>query len=94
MIMACIMSALGIVLTKLISKQVEKLIILFYLGAATSICGLLGLFFFGKPSFPGPRDWTLSVAIGLLGMLQQYILVWAVQVTVMLSHFVLVDSIH
>ena len=74
------MSAFGIVLTKLISKQVEKLIILFYLGVATSFCGVIGLFLFGKPTIPGPRDWTLSVAIALLGMLQQYILVWAVQV--------------
>ena len=74
------MSAMGIVLTKLVSKQVEKLIILFYLGIATSLCGVTGLFLFGKPSLPGPRDWTMSVAIALLGMLQQYILVWAVQV--------------
>jgi len=76
---ACGMSALGIVLTKLISKEVEKLIILFYLGLATATCGSVGLFVFGQPSLPGARDWILAVAIGLLGMVQQYILVWAVQ---------------
>jgi len=76
---ACGLSALGIVLTKLISKQVEKLIILFYLGLATTLCGSVGLFVFGHPSLPGARDWVLAVVIGLLGMVQQYILVWAVQ---------------
>ena len=59
----------------------EKLIILFYLGLATTLCGSVGLFVFGHPSLPGARDWVLSVVIGLLGMVQQYILVWAVQVS-------------
>ena len=59
--------------------QVEKLIILFYLGLATATCGSVGLFVFGRPSVPGARDWVLAVSIGLLGMVQQYILVWAVQ---------------
>ena len=60
---------------------VEKLIILFYLGLATATCGPVGLFVFGRPSVPGARDWVLAVVIGLLGMVQQYILVWAVQVS-------------
>merc|ERR1719427_267912 len=47
---ACFMSALGIVLTKLISKEVEKLVILFWLGVASSVCGSLGLVMFGQPS--------------------------------------------
>ena len=77
---ACLMSALGIVLTKLISRQVEKLVILFYLGVAAAVCGGVGLFMFGSPSIPDTRDWILAIAIALLGMIQQYILVWAVQV--------------
>ena len=40
---ACLMSAMGIILTKLISKEVEKVIILFYLGLATATCGSIGL---------------------------------------------------
>jgi len=36
---ACFMSATGLVLTKLIAKQVEKTTILFYLGVASFICG-------------------------------------------------------
>ena len=74
------MSALGIVLTKLISKKVEKLIILFYLGVASSMCGSIGLFTLGHPSCPGLDEWVLAVTIGILGLVQQYVLVWAVQV--------------
>ena len=77
---ACMMSALGIVLTKLISKKVEKLIILFYLGVASSLCGAIGLFTFGQPSIPAYNEWILAIIIGLLGLIQQYVLVWAVQV--------------
>jgi len=76
---ACLMSALGIVLTKFISKKVEKLIILFYLGVASSMCGSIGLFTFGHPSCPGLDEWVLAIIIGLLGLVQQYVLVWAVQ---------------
>ena len=54
---------------------------MFYLGLATATCGSVGLFVFGHPSLPGARDWVLAVVIGLLGMVQQYILVWAVQVS-------------
>ena len=77
---ACLMSAMGIVFTKLISQHVEKTVILFYLGLATVVCGTSGLTLFGEPSFSSVRDWVLAVLIGLLGMIQQYILVWAVQV--------------
>ena len=55
------MSALGIVLTKVISKEVEKVIILFYLGVATCCCGTIGLFTFGHPSIPGYEEWLLSI---------------------------------
>ena len=54
--------------------------ILFYLGVAAAVCGGVGLFMFGSPSIPDTRDWILAIAIALLGMIQQYILVWAVQV--------------
>ena len=74
------MSALGTVLTKVISKEVEKVIILFYLGVATCCCGTIGLFTFGHPSIPGYEEWLLAIAIGLLGLLQQYALVWALEV--------------
>ena len=74
------MSALGIVLTKFISKKVEKLIILFYLGVASSMCGSIGLFTFGHPSCPEYDEWLLAITIGFLGLVQQYVLVWAVQV--------------
>ena len=50
------MSALGIVLTKLTSTQVEKLIILFYLGIAITVCGFIGLLSLGQPSNPPLRD--------------------------------------
>ena len=77
---ACLMSAIGTVLTKLISKEVEKLVILFYLGLASTTCGTIGLFTFGTPSCPGYEEWLLAVSIGLLGLIQQYFLIWAVQV--------------
>lgn len=76
---ACMMSALGIVLTKFICKKVEKLIILFYLGVASSMCGSIGLFTFGHPSCPEYDEWLLAITIGFLGLVQQYVLVWAVQ---------------
>ena len=50
------MSALGIVLTKLTSAQVEKLIILFYLGIAITVCGFIGLLSLGRPSNPPLRE--------------------------------------
>ena len=77
---ACLMSALGIVLTKLTSAQVEKLIILFYLGIAITVCGSIGLLSLGRPSNPPLCDWILGVSIAVLGLSQQYVLVWAIQV--------------
>ena len=78
---ACLMSALGIVLTKLISKKVEKVVILLYLGLAAIICGSVGLTMFGQFSLANTRDWVLAIIIAVLGMVQQYLLVWAVQVS-------------
>ena len=59
----------------------EKLLILFYLGLATATTGTVGLLVFGQPSLAPATDWVLAIVIGLLGMVQQYVLVWAVQVT-------------
>jgi len=76
---ACVMSALGVVLTKLVSKDVDKPVVLFYLGVASSSCGTIGLLTLGEPSVGSYHDWIVGVAIGLLGLLQQYLLVWAIQ---------------
>eukprot|EP00088_Acartia_fossae_P008244 TRINITY_DN13925_c0_g1_i1.p1 TRINITY_DN13925_c0_g1~~TRINITY_DN13925_c0_g1_i1.p1 ORF type:complete len:486 (+),score=101.79 TRINITY_DN13925_c0_g1_i1:36-1493(+) len=76
--LACLMSALGLVLTKKIAKQVEKIVILFYLGVASVILGLVGLFTFGEPANPPLWEWGMSVGIGLLGLVQQYFLIYAV----------------
>ena len=57
------MSALGIVLTKLTSTEVEKVIILFYLGLAITICGLIGLVSLGQPSNPPVREVQLKTSL-------------------------------
>ena len=72
------MSALGIVLTKKISNTVEKTVIPFYLGLASAICGVIGLFSVGNPGVPPLWEWGLALAIGLLGLVQQYCLIYAV----------------
>ena len=59
--LACLMSALGVVLTKKITKQVDKNVIMFYLGVGTIVCGFIGLFGFGKPSNPPAWEWALSL---------------------------------
>jgi len=76
---ACVMSAWGVVLNKLVANDVDKPVILFYLGFACSACGLIGLFTLGQPSVGSYHDWIVGVAIGLLGLLTQFFLVWAVQ---------------
>ena len=76
--LACFMSALGIVLTKKISKKVEKTVILFYLGIAYVICGSIGLFSVGVPSNPAVWEWGLASGISVLGVVQQYCLIYAV----------------
>jgi len=76
--MACFMSALGIVLTKKISKKVEKTVILFYLGVAYVVCGSAGLFSAGNPSNPPLWEWGLASGISVLGVMQQYCMIYAV----------------
>ncbi len=59
--LACLASAIGIVLTKKIAKQTEETVITFYLGVASVICGLIGLFCTGQPSNPPLWEWFLSL---------------------------------
>jgi drug/metabolite transporter (DMT)-like permease len=59
--LACLASAIGIVLTKKIAKQTEETVITFYLGVASVICGLIGLFSTGQPSNPPVWEWFLSL---------------------------------
>ena len=59
--LACLASAIGIVLTKKISKQTEETVITFYLGVASVVCGLIGLFSAGNPSNPPVWEWFLSL---------------------------------
>ena len=59
--LACLASAIGIVLTKLITKQVDKSVITFYLGVASCVCGLIGLFSAGSPSNPPVLEWFLAL---------------------------------
>jgi len=81
---ACFMSALGLVLTKLIALTVGRSTILFFMGLAIALCGGIGLAALGKPSLllHNPQlalhDWTLAISIGLLGLVQQYVLIWAI----------------
>jgi len=75
---ACFMSALGLVLTKKISKKVEKTVILFYMGIAYILFGSISLFALGNPSIPEVNEWGMAVGISVLGVLQQYCLIYAV----------------
>jgi len=75
---ACFMSALGLVLTKKISKIVEKTVILFYMGIAYILFGSISLFTLGNPSIPSAHEWGMAVGISVLGVLQQYFLIYAV----------------
>ena len=78
-ICACVMSALGIIFMKVIATAVDREIILFYLGLSTVIIGTVGLFLFGQPGIPGTKDGLLSLLVGLLSMIETYVLLWAVQ---------------
>jgi len=76
--LACLTSAAGMVMTKLITKRVEKTVILFYLGLASALCGAVGLFSLGRPSVPVLWEWAVAVSVAVLGLIQQYCLVYAV----------------
>ena len=73
------MSAIGIVLTKKVTHRFQKNIILFYLGVAAVLCGGSGLLIAGTPSIPPLWEWGVAAGISVLGLLQQYCLVYAVQ---------------
>jgi len=81
---ACLMSALSLVWTKLIALTVRRSVILLFIGLAIALCGGIGLAAMGKPSLllHNPQlalhDWLLAISIGLLGLVQQYVLLWAV----------------
>jgi len=55
-----------------------------FIGLATTICAGVGLAALGKPSLLlhdphlAVHDWLLAISIALLGMAQQYGLIWAV----------------
>ena len=59
--LACLASAIGIVLTKRISGQVEDAVIAFYLGLASTLCGSVGLWTAGRPSNPPLWEWGLAL---------------------------------
>ena len=65
--LACLASAIGIVLTKRISGHVADPVIAFYLGLASGLCGTAGLFTAGRPGNPPGWEWALS-----LGMFYTY----------------------
>ena len=52
--------------------------IVFYLGLASVVCGSIGLFTLGTPSNPPLWEWGLAVGIAVLGIIQQYMLIYAV----------------
>jgi drug/metabolite transporter (DMT)-like permease len=66
--LACLASAIGIVLTKRISDQVADPVIAFYLGLAAALCGTAGLFTAGKPSNPPPWEWFLALGSVVLSI--------------------------
>merc|ERR1712038_517368 len=89
-ISACVMSATGYVLTKLITEHVDKVVILFHIGLGSMVCGFLGLglSMVGVSStstsgidemetWPGYQDWVLAIIIALVGIAQMYLVIWA-----------------
>merc|ERR1712013_797463 len=71
-------------LLKLIARRVKKSVSMLFIGLATTICAGVGLVALGKPSLLlhdpqlAVHDWLLAISIALLGMAQQYGLIWAV----------------
>jgi len=76
---ACLMSALSLVLTKMVATKVDKTVILFYIGVGIVVAGTAGLFSVGRPRLALPAwEWGLAVGIAVLGLVQQYCLIFAV----------------
>jgi drug/metabolite transporter (DMT)-like permease len=61
--LACLASAISLVLAKRITGQVEDSVITFYLGLASLLCGFIGLFSVGSPGIPPPWEWYLAIGI-------------------------------
>ena len=57
----------------------EKLLILFHLNHVTGTTINVGFIVFVQPSLAPATDWILAIVIGLLGVVQHYVLVWAAQ---------------
>ena len=62
--LACLMSAIGLVLAKTISKQVDKYLTLFYLGLAYIVCG--GVYLTGSGEL---RIGTIQVCISFSSLI-------------------------
>jgi len=76
---ACLMSAMSLVLTKMVATKVDKTVILFYIGVGIVVAGTAGLFSVGRPRLDLPAwEWGLAVGIAVLGLVQQYCLIFAV----------------
>jgi len=76
---ACLMSALSLVLTKMVATKVDKTVILFYIGVGIVVAGTAGLFSVGRPQLDLPAwEWGLAAGIAVLGLVQQYCLIYAV----------------
>ncbi len=61
--LACLASAIGIVLTKRLSSHVQDPVIAFYLGLASCLCGTGGLLTAGHPSNPPLLEWLLALGM-------------------------------
>jgi len=76
---ACLLSAMSLVLTKMVATKVDKTVILFYIGVGIVVAGTAGLFSVGRPRLDLPAwEWGLAGGIAVLGLVQQYCLIFAV----------------
>ncbi|XP_023321330.1 solute carrier family 35 member G1-like [Eurytemora carolleeae] len=75
--LGCLMSAIGLVLAKTISKQVDKYLTLFYLGLAYILCGGVYLTGSGELRIGTIQDWILAVCISCFGIFQQFCTLYA-----------------
>jgi len=77
---ACLMSAFSLVVTKMVATKVDKTVILFYIGVGIVVAGTAGLFSVGRPQLVElpAWEWGLAGGIAVLGLVQQYCLIYAV----------------